>query len=105
MPGIPWPVTLLGKGQNRFQFVHAEDVVAACMLAAGHPAAAGEAFNVGSADVPPIRGMVEEVIEQVGSASSVCAIPVPVARLVMALLCLIGRAPLEPEHLAIAVAD
>ena len=27
------PVTLLGKGLNRFQFVHAEDVAAACLLA------------------------------------------------------------------------
>jgi nucleoside-diphosphate-sugar epimerase len=99
------PVTLLGKGQNRFQFVHAEDVVAACLLAAEHPAAAGEAFNIGSADVPPIRQMVEEVLARVGSASTVRGIPVMVAQIAMALLRPFGRAPLEPEHLAIAVSD
>jgi nucleoside-diphosphate-sugar epimerase len=56
------PVTLLGDGRNRFQFVHAEDVVSACLLAADHPAAVGEVFHIGSADVPPIREMVETVI-------------------------------------------
>jgi nucleoside-diphosphate-sugar epimerase len=99
------PVTLLGKGQNRFQFVHAEDVVAACLLAAEHPAAVGEAFNIGSADVPPIRQMVEEVLTRVGSGSTVRSIPVTAAKIAMALLRPFGRAPLEPEHLAIAVSD
>ncbi|MGQ9599353.1 MAG: NAD-dependent epimerase/dehydratase family protein [Anaerolineae bacterium] len=99
------PVTLLGNGQNRFQFVHAEDVVAACLLVAEHPAAVGQAFHIGSADVPPIRSMVEEVIAQVGSASKVRSIPVPVARLAIGLLRPFGKAPLEPEHLAIAISD
>lgn len=99
------PVMLLGKGQNRFQFVHVEDVVTACLIAADHPAAAGQAFHIGSADVPPIRSMVEEVIHRVGSTSTVRSIPVPLARVVMSLLRPLGKAPLEPEHLAIAVAD
>jgi nucleoside-diphosphate-sugar epimerase len=99
------PVTLLGKGLNRFQFVHAEDVAAACLLAAETPAAAGEAFHLGAADVPPIREMVEQVIARVGSASSVRSIPPALARLAVTLLHPLGKAPLEPEHLAIAVAD
>ena len=99
------PVTLLGKGDNRFQFVHADDVVAACLLAAEHPAAAGEDFNIGSGDVPPIRQLVEGVLEQVGSDSSIRGIPVPLARLAMAILRPFGKAPLEPEHLEIAIAD
>ena len=64
-----------------------------------------EAFNIGSADVPPIRQMVEEVLARVGSASTVRGIPVMVAQIAMALLRPFGRAPLEPEHLAIAVSD
>lgn len=99
------PVTLLGRGQNRFQFVHAEDVVSACLLAADHPAAAGETFHIGSADVPPIREMVETVITRTGSASTIQAVPVWLARLAVALLRPLGKAPLEPEHLPIAVAD
>ncbi len=99
------PVTLLGDGRNRFQFVHAEDVVSACLLTADHPAAVGETFNIGSADVPPIREMVEAVIAQVGSASRIQPIPVWLARLAVALLHPFGKAPLEPEHLAIAIAD
>lgn len=99
------PVTLLGDGRNRFQFVHAEDVVSACLLAADHPAAAGEVFHIGSADAPPIREMVETVIARVGSSSKIQAIPVWLARLAIALLRPFGKAPLEPEHVAIAVAD
>ena len=99
------PVTLLGKGDNRFQFVHADDVVEACLLAAEYPAAVGEDFNIGSADVPPIRKLVEGVLEQVGSDSSIRGIPVPLARLAMAVLRPFGKAPLEPEHLEIAIAD
>jgi nucleoside-diphosphate-sugar epimerase len=99
------PVMLLGRGMNRFQFVHAEDVAAACLVASRHPAAVGQAFNIGSADVPPIRKMVEEIILQVGSTSVLRSIPVPVARLAVAVLHPFGKAPLEPEHLAIAVID
>lgn len=99
------PVRLIGRGENRFQFVHVEDVVAACLLAAEHPGAVGEAFNVGSTRVPPIRQMVEEVIGRVGSPSVVRTIPTPVVRAVVGVLRLFGKAPLEPEHLAIATAD
>ncbi len=99
------PVTLLGRGQNRFQFVHAADVVSACLLAADLPAAVGETFHIGSADVPPIRAMVEAVIARTNSTSTIQAVPVWLARLAVAILHPFGKAPLEPEHLPIAVAD
>ncbi len=99
------PVMLIGRGENRFQFVHAGDVVDACLRAAGHPEAVGRAFNIGAADVPPIRTLVDQVIARVGSASAVRSIPEWLARLAVALLRPFGKAPLEPEHLAIAVAD
>jgi len=99
------PVTLLGDGRNRFQFVHAEDVVAACLPAADHPDAPGGTFNIGSGDVPPIREMVEAVIARVGSTSRIQTVPVWLARLAVAVLHPLGKAPLEPEHLPIAVAD
>lgn len=65
----------------------------------------GRAFNIGSADVLPIRELVDQVISRVGSASKVRSIPEPLARLAVGLLRPFGKAPLEPEHLAIAVAD
>lgn len=99
------PVILLGNGRNRFQVVHAEDVVAACLLAAEQPAAVGQAFNIGAADVPTIRHLVEAVIERAGSDSSVLSIPVPLARLALGVLRLFDKAPLEPAQLAIATAD
>lgn len=99
------PVTLLGRGENRFHLVHIEDVVSAYLLAAEHPAAVGEAFNLASKDVPAVREMVETVIARAGSASRVQPVPVWAARLAVLLLHPLGKSPLEPEHLPIAVAD
>jgi len=99
------PVTLLGKGENRFHFVHVQDVVSACLIAAEHPAAVGEAFNLASTAAMPIREMVECAIERTGSSARVRPLPVWLARLVVSVLHPLGKAPLEPEHLAIAVAD
>jgi len=99
------PVTLLGRGQNRFQFVHAEDVAAACLLAGDKPEAAGQDYNLGSADPPSVGEMVAEVIARVGSSSTVRSVPVPLARMMMKLLMPFGLSPLQPEHLAIATAD
>ncbi len=99
------PITLLGKGENRFHFVHVQDVVSACLIAAEHPAAIGEAFNLASTAAMPIREMVERAIERTGSSARVRPLPVWLARLVVLVLHPLGKAPLEPEHLAIAVAD
>ena len=99
------PVKLLGNGENHFQVVHAEDVAEACLVAAKHSAAVGEAFNIGSADVPQVRKMVEEIIQRVGSTSTIRSIPVPIARLAVALLHPFGKAPVEPEILAIGAID
>ncbi len=98
-------VTILGSGSNHFQLIHVEDVVQACILAAHQPEAAGKAFNIGSQDVPSIREMMSEVIRRVGSPSRITSVPVPLARLAVSALRLFGKAPLEPEHLAIAVCD
>jgi nucleoside-diphosphate-sugar epimerase len=49
--------------------------------------------------------MVEEIIQRVGSTSTIQNIPVPLARLAVAVLRPFGRAPLEPEILAIGAID
>jgi len=99
------PVTLLGKGTNRFQFIHVDDVVDACLLAAEHPDAAGEAFNIGGKDVPSIAELVHLVASAVGSPSKVKLIPTTLAKIAIALLRPFGAALLEPEHVAIAICD
>ncbi len=99
------PVVILGRGANRFQLVHGEDVAAVCMVAAEHPAAVGEAFNVGSVDVPSIGRMVEEVLARVGSRSRIVRLPAGLARVAVGALRLVGRAPLEPEHMRIALSE
>jgi nucleoside-diphosphate-sugar epimerase len=99
------PVVILGSGSNRFQLVHGDDVAAACLTVSSHPNAVGQAFNVGSLDVPPIGQMVEEVLAGVGSRSRVVRVPPAVARAAVGALRWVGRAPLEPEHLRIALSE
>ena len=98
-------VTLPGKGDNRFQFIHVEDVVSACLLAADNPNAPGEAFNIGGKNVPSISECVRLVAERVGSPSYVRHVPVWLVRLAIGILRPFGKAPLEPEHVKIAMTD
>ncbi len=99
------PITLAGKGNNRFQFIHINDVVNACLLAAVHPAAPGEAFNIGGKDVPTLKELVQQVAAAVNSPSEVKLVPTALAKIGITILRLFGAAPLEPEHLAIAICD
>ncbi len=43
---------ITGHGDNRFQFVHPDDVISAIMKAKDAPAATGKIFNIGSDSVP-----------------------------------------------------
>ncbi len=99
------PVTLVGKGTNKFQFMHVDDVVKACLLASAHPDAPGEAFNIGGKDVPTLKELVQQVATAVGSPSKVRLVPTTLAKIGIAILRKFGAAPLEPEHLAIAICN
>ncbi len=89
----------------RFQMVAVSDVVEACLAAARHPQAAGEVFNVGSESVPTLLEMTRRLRQEMGSRSPVTAVPPWLARAVFKLLLVIGRSPLEPEHVEIAFRD
>lgn len=49
----------LVRGTNRRDFVHVDDVVEACLLAATHPAAAGRVLNVGTGVETSIRDVAD----------------------------------------------
>lgn len=98
-------VPLLGRGSNRFQMVHGDDMAEACLLAATLDGIAGRIYNIGATDVPPLRQVAEALIECVGSRARVISVPLPLVRVAMAILRPLGKAPLAPEHLAIATHD
>lgn len=99
------PLTVIGGGRNRFQMVAASDVSAACLRALDVPEASGEAFNIGSDNVPTMREMAERIVAQVGSRSRLVNVPAWLVVAVVKALGPFGKAPLEPEHLPIALND
>ena len=90
------PVFLLGSGDNRYQFIHADDLAAACLLAGDRPGAA--VYNIGSTEFGTMRQLLEALVEHAGTGSKVRSLPVAPARLAMKGLSLAGQAPFAPYH-------
>lgn len=53
-------VWVVGKGDNRYQFIYAEDLATACILGAAH--GKSDLFHIGSDDVRSMREVYEAVI-------------------------------------------
>jgi nucleoside-diphosphate-sugar epimerase len=99
-----WPIFVPG-GRERFQMVAVSDLVGACVAASQAENASGQAFNIGSADVPSQLETFRQLRDRVGSRSPVVPLPKPLLRRLLRALLAVGRSPLEPEHVPIALAD
>jgi nucleoside-diphosphate-sugar epimerase len=99
-----WPIVVPG-GHERFQMVAVSDLVAACMAASRAENAGGVALNIGSDDVPSQIEIFRQLRNGVGSRSPVVPFPRPLLRGLFRVLLVIGRSPLEPEHVPIVLAD
>ncbi len=89
-------VWVVGKGENRYQFVAADDLVEACVLAA--KGKGSTIYNVGSDDVQPLREVYEHVIRQAGTGARVTSLPERPALAAMAFADALGVSPLGPYH-------
>jgi nucleoside-diphosphate-sugar epimerase len=90
------PVFVFGRGDNRFQFVHAGDLADACLLAANRPGPAS--YNLGAADFGTMREAFEGLVAHAGTGSRIASIPTRPARLAMGALGRLGLAPFGPYH-------
>jgi nucleoside-diphosphate-sugar epimerase len=90
------PVYVLGSGDNRYQFVHADDLADAC-LRAGDRAGAGT-YNIGATEFGTMRQLLQALVDHAGTGSSVRSLPVAPARLGMKFASLAGQAPFAPYH-------
>ncbi len=70
----------IGKGRNRRTLVHVEDVSSAAILAAEHPLASGETFNVTDGSIHTFSEIVGEISAALGKSPPRFHIPVPLAR-------------------------
>jgi len=89
-------VPVLGKGDNLYQFVHADDLADACIRAAARPGPA--AYNIGAADFGSMRQTLEGLIAHARTGSRVVSLPLAPAVALMKLTSALGLSPLGAYH-------
>lgn len=90
------PVFVLGPGENRYQFVHADDLAAACLLAALRPGAA--TYNIGCRDFGTMRETLQSLVDHAGTGSHVVSLPAKPAQVAMKVLGESSLVPFAPYH-------
>lgn len=89
-------IPVLGRGDNLYQFVHADDLASACMKAAERPGAA--TYNVGAEKFGTMRETLEGLCAYAGTGSRVVSVPGAPAVAMMKLTSRIGASPLGAYH-------
>jgi len=89
-------VWVVGRGDNRYQFVAAADLADACVRAAGRPRP--DLYHVGADDVRPLRAVYEHVIREAGTGARVASLPKRPTLLAMRLAHKLRLSPLGPYH-------
>ena len=96
-------VWTVGAGDNRYQFIHAADLIDA-MLKAWH-APTGGVYGIGSDDVTTMRETFAHVIAGSGSRARLAALPKAPTLLAMRLAHLLRISPLGPYHYRMIASD
>lgn len=89
-------VPVLGDGSNLYQFVHADDLADACILAAGRPGAT--VYNCGTDRFGSMRAVLEHLCAHAGTGSRVRSVPLRPATLMMSATSALGLSPLGAYH-------
>lgn len=90
------PVFVLGRGDARYQFVHALDLADACRRASEREGSA--AYNIGALEFGTMRETLESLVAHAGTGSVVRSLPARPAAIAMRLLGALGLAPFAPYH-------
>jgi nucleoside-diphosphate-sugar epimerase len=96
-------VWLVGSGNNRYQFIYADDLASACIKAMG--LGRSDVFHVGSDHVETLREVFEAVIKAAGSKSRTRSVPKGPAILAMKLANKMHLSPLGPYHYKMIAED
>jgi UDP-glucose 4-epimerase len=89
-------VWVVGDGGNRYQFIYADDLASACILAASY--GRSDLFHIGSDDVKSMREVYESVIQKSDSRSKVRSMPKAPTLWLMKLAHKLRLSPLGPYH-------
>lgn len=96
-------IWVVGSGENRYQFVYAEDLATACLLALDYKGT--DIFHIGSDKVKSLREVYEAVIRNAGSRSKVRSLPKWPAITAMKLAHKLKVSPLGPYHYQMIAED
>jgi nucleoside-diphosphate-sugar epimerase len=89
-------IFVLGRGDNRYQFVHADDLADVCLLAANSPGSA--VFNAGTDRFGTMRESLQSLCAHAGTGSHVRSLPVRPATALMKTAAGLHLAPFAPYH-------
>ncbi len=89
-------IPVLGHGDNRYQFVHADDLAAACILAGERPGPA--LYHCGTDRFGTMRETLEALCRHAGTGARVRGVPMAPAVMAMQLTSALGLSPLGPYH-------
>lgn len=92
--GLDIPV--LAGGNNRYQFVHADDLAWACVAASDVKGFAE--YNIGAAEFGTMRELLQAVIDHAGTKSRIKSIPMWPTTLAASWASALGLSPLGPYH-------
>jgi nucleoside-diphosphate-sugar epimerase len=90
------PVYVLGRGDNRYQFVHADDLADACIRAG--ELAGSDTFNIGAERFGTMREALENLIRHAGTGSRLRSLPMAPTVRAMELTSMLGLSPLGAYH-------
>ncbi len=89
-------VPVFGKGDNIYQFVHADDLAEACILAGEKPGYA--TFNCGAEHFGTMRQVLEALCRHANTGSKVSSVPMAPAVIGMKITSALGLSPLGAYH-------
>jgi nucleoside-diphosphate-sugar epimerase len=89
-------VPVLSGGSNRYQFVHADDLAEACILASRR--AGAETYNCGTDRFGSMREVLEHLCRFAGTGSRVRSVPMAPMLAGMKVCSALGLSPLGPYH-------
>lgn len=89
-------VPVFGRGDNVYQFIHADDLAEACLRAAARPGAT--VYNCGAAEFGTMRAALENLCAHARTGSRVRGVPMLPATALMKVTSALGLSPLGAYH-------